>query len=87
MLLDGAVNGAAFKAYMEQLLASSFQPRDVVIMGNLSSHKVDGVRQAIKANGAFLLYLPAYSPDLNSIELAFAKLKALLRKAAAKSVD
>ncbi len=87
MLLDGAMNGAAFKAYVEQVLAPSLRPRDVVIMDNLSSHKVDGVRQAIKAKGAFLLYLPAYSPDLNPIELAFSKLKALLRKAAARSVD
>ncbi len=87
MVLDGAMNGAAFKAYVEQVLAPSLAPRDIVIMDNLSSHKVDGVRQAIKAKGAFLLYLPAYSPDLNPIELAFSKLKALLRKAAARSVD
>ena len=60
---------------------------DIVIMDNLSSHKVAGVREAIKAAAAFLLYLPAYSPDLNPIELAFSKLKALLRKAAPRSVD
>ena len=87
MLLDGAMNGDAFKPYVEQLLAPSLYPRDIVIMDNLSSHKVDGVRKAIKDAGAFLLYLPAYSPDLNPIELAFAKLKALLRKAAARTRD
>ncbi len=87
MVLDGALIGAAFKAYVEQLLAPSLAPHDIVIMDNLSSHKVAGVREAIKAAGAFLLYLPAYSPDLNPIELAFSKLKALLRKAAPRSVD
>lgn len=87
MVLDGAMNGAAFKAYVEQMLAPSLSPGDIVIMDNLSSHKVAGVRKAIKAAGAFLLYLPPYSPDLNPIELAFSKLKALLRKAAARSVE
>ena len=87
MVLDGAMNGDAFIAYVEQVLAPSLSPGDIVIMDNLSSHKVAGVREAIKAAGAFLLYLPPYSPDLNPIELAFSKLKALLRKAAARSVD
>jgi len=87
MVLDGAMNGAAFKAYVEQVLAPTLGPGDIVVMDNLSSHKVAGVREAIKVTGAFLLYLPPYSPDLNPIELAFAKLKALLRKAAARSVD
>ncbi len=87
MVLDGAMNGAAFKAYVEQVLAPTLGPGDIVVMDNLSSHKVAGVREAIKMTGAFLLYLPPYSPDLNPIELAFAKLKALLRKAAARSVD
>ena len=87
MVLDGAMNGAAFKAYVEQMLAPSLVPGDIVIMDNLSSHKVADVREAINAVGAFLLYLPSYSPDLNPIELAFSKLKALLRKAAARSVD
>ncbi len=87
MVLAGAMNGAAFKAYVEQALAPSLLPGDIVIMDNLSSHKVDGVRKAIKAVGAYLLYLPPYSPDLNPIEQAFAKLKALLRKAAARTVD
>lgn len=87
IVLDGAMNGAAFKAYVEQALAPSLEPGDIVIMDNLSSHKVAGVREAIKAAGAFLLYLPPYSPDLNPIELAFSKLKALLRKAAVRSLD
>ena len=87
MVLDGAMNGTAFKAYVEQVLAPSLRPGDIVVMDNLSSHKVDGVRKAIKMAGAFLLYLPPYSPDLNPIEQAFAKLKALLRKAAARTVD
>ena len=87
MVLDRAMNGAAFKAYVEQALAPNLQPGDIVIMDNLASHKVDGVRKAIKAVGAHLLYLPPYSPDLNPIEQAFAKLKALLRKAAARTVE
>ena len=87
MVLDGAMNGAAFKAYVEQMPAPSLSPGDIVIMDNLASHKVAGVREAIKAAGAFLLYLPPYSPDLSPIELAFSKLKALLRKAAGRSVD
>ncbi len=87
MVLDGAMNGDAFKAYVEQVLAPSLAPGDIVVMDNLASHKVAGVREAIKAVGAFVLYLPPYSPDLNPIELAFSKLKALLRKAAARSVD
>ncbi len=81
------MNGAAFKAYVVQVLAPSLAPGDIVVMDNLASHKVAGVREAIKAVGAFVLYLPPYSPDLNPIELAFSKLKALLRKAAARSVD
>ncbi len=81
------MNGPAFKAYVEQVLAPSLKPGDIAVMDNLSSHKVDGVRQAIKNAGAFLLYLPPYSPDLNPIELAFAKLKALLRKAVARTVE
>ncbi len=87
MVLDGAMNGAAFKAYVEQVLAPSLRRGDIVVMDNLASHKVAGVREAIKAAGAHLLYLPAYSPDLNPIEQAFAKLKTLLRKTAARSVE
>ena len=87
MLLDGPMNGVAFRAYVEQVLAPSLRPGDIVVMDNLPSHKVAGVRQAIKAAGAFLLYLPPYSPDLNPIELAFSKLKALLRKVAARTIE
>lgn len=86
LVLDGAMNGTAFKAYVEQMLAPTLKPGDIVIMDNLAAHKVEGVRQAIEAAGANLAYLPPYSPDLNPIEQLFAKLKALLRKAAERSV-
>jgi transposase len=86
-VFDGAINGARFRAYVEQGLAPTLRPGDIVVMDNLSAHKVKGVRAAIEAQGARLLYLPPYSPDLNPIEHAFAKLKALLRSAAARSVD
>ena len=87
MLLDGPMHGAAFKAYVEQVLVPELDPGDSVVMANLPAHKVAGIRQAIEAAGATLLYLPPYSPDCNPIEMAFAKLKALLRKAAARTVD
>lgn len=87
MLLNGAMTGRAFKAYVEQVLAPSLKPGDIVIMDNLACHKVAGVRQAIRAAGAKLFYLPAYSPDLNPIEKAFAKLKAQLRSAAVRTVE
>ena len=86
-LIDGAVNGDIFRAYVEQMLAPTLGRGDIVVMDNLSSHKVAGVREAIEAAGAQLLYLPPYSPDLNPIEQFFAKLKALLRAAAARSLD
>ena len=86
LLLDGAINGAAFRAYAEQFLAPTLRHGDVVIMDNVSSHKVVGVREAIEGAGASVCYLPPYSPDLNPIEQAFSKLKALLRQAAARSV-
>lgn len=86
LVLDSAVNGHAFRAYIEQMLAPTLSAGDIVIMDNLGSHKVDGVREAIEAKGARLLYLPPYSPDLNPIELAFSKLKRLLRSAAARTV-
>jgi len=86
MVLDGAMNGEAFKAYVEQILVPTLKPGDIVIMDNLASHKSADVRKAIRAAKAFLLFLPAYSPDLNPIEQAFAKLKALLRKAAERSI-
>jgi transposase len=86
MLLDGPMNAAAFQAYVEQMLVPTLHPGDVVVMDNLPAHKPAGVRQAIEASGALLLYLPPYSPDFNPIEMAFAKLKAMLRKAAARTV-
>ena len=86
-VIDGPMNGNAFLAYVEQILAPSLKPGDIVVMDNLSAHKVPGVREAIEAAGARLLYLPPYSPNFNPIEQLFAKLKALLRKAAERSVD
>jgi transposase len=86
-VIDGPMNGNAFLAYVEQILAPTLTPGDIVVLDNLSAHKVAGVRQAIEAAGARLLYLPPYSPDFNPIEQLFAKLKALLRKAAERSVD
>jgi transposase len=86
-VIDGAMNGTIFKAWVEQALAPGLRPDDIVVMDNLPAHKVTGVREAIEARGAKLLYLPPYSPDLNPIEQAFAKLKALLRKAAERTVD
>src|SRR5918995_3336117 len=86
-VFDGAINGARFLAYIEQALAPSLRPGDIVVMDNLAAHKVKGVRAAIEAAGAELRYLPPYSPDLNPIEQAFAKLKALLRAAASRTVD
>jgi transposase len=86
-VIDGPMNGNAFLAYVEQILAPSLQPGDIVVLDNLSAHKVPGVREAIEAAQATLLYLPPYSPDFNPIEQLFAKLKALLRKAAERSVD
>ena len=87
MVLDGPINGAAFRAYVDQVLVAELRPGDVVVMDNLGSHKGAGVRAAIEAAGASLLYLPPYSPDFNPIENAFAKLKALLRKAAERTIE
>ena len=87
MLLDGPMHGAAFLAYIEQVLVPELTPGDIVVMDNLPAHKVTGVRAAIEAAGARLLYLPPYSPDFNPIEMAFSKLKAFLRKAAARTID
>jgi transposase len=86
-VLDGPMDGVIFKAWIEQMLAPELRPGDLVIMDNLAAHKVDGIRKAIEDQGAELRYLPPYSPDLNPIEQAFAKLKALLRKAAERTVD
>jgi transposase len=87
LVLDGPITGAAFRAYVAQFLAPALQPGDVVVLDNLAAHKVAGVRQAIAAAGASILYLPPYSPDFNPVEQLFAKLKALLRKAAARTKD
>jgi len=85
LVLDGPMTGKALLAYVGQFLAPTLSKGDVVVLDNLAAHKVAGVREAIEARGASLLYLPPYSPDLNPIEQAFAKLKALLRKAAART--
>jgi transposase len=87
LVLDGPMTGAAFRAYVEQALAPTLRPGDVVVMDNLAAHKVAGIEEAIVAAGASVLYLPPYSPDLNPIEQFIAKLKALLRKAAARTKE
>jgi transposase len=87
MLLDGPMDGDAFFAYVAHVLVAELTPGDIVVMDNLPPHKIAGVRDAIKAAGASLLYLPPYSPDFNPIEMTFSKLKAVLRKAAARIVD
>jgi transposase len=87
MVLDGPMRGEVFRAWIEQALAPTLAPGDTVILDNLPAHKVAGVREAVKRAGAKLLFLPPYSPDFNPIENAFAKLKALLRKAAARTIN
>ena len=87
LVLEGAVNGPSFLAYVEQFLAPALRPGDVVVLDNLGSHKVKGVREAVEAAGATLLHLPPYSPDLNPIEPAFSKPKRLLRTAAARTTE
>ena len=87
MVLDGPMNAEAFLAYIEQVLAPTLRPGDIVVMDNLPAHKPTGVRRAIERTGARLRYLPPYSPDFNPIEMAFSKLKALLKKAAARTID
>lgn len=87
MLLDGPMDGVAFLAYVRQVLVPELRPGDTAVMDNLPAHKVAGVRDAIEAAGAKLLYLPPYSPDFNPIEMLFAKLKAILRSKAARTVD
>ena len=86
-VIHGPINGASFRAYVEQFLVPTLSPGDIVIMDNLGSHKGIAVRQAIRAAGAKLLFLPPYSPDLNPIEQVFAKLKTLLRKAEERTVE
>jgi transposase len=87
MVLDGPINGLAFQAYVDQVLVPELKPGDIVVMDNHGSHKGVGVRAAIEAAGASLLYLPPYSPDFNPIENVFSKLKAHLRKAAERTRD
>ncbi len=87
MVLDGAMHGAAFLAYVEQVLVPTLKPGDIVIMDNLPAHKSTAVRQAIDKAGAELRFLPPYSPDFNPIEMAFSKFKAFLKAIAARTVD
>ena len=87
LVVDGAMTGDLFVAYVERVLVPTLRAGDIVVMDNLSSHKRAEVRQAIEGAGGTLLYLPPYSPDLNPIEQAFAKLKALLRKARERTVE
>lgn len=87
LVLDGSMNGPAFLAYVEQILAPALRRGDVVVTDNLGAHKVADGENAIRRVGANLLYLPPYSPDLNPIEQTFAKLEALLRHAAARNRD
>ena len=87
MVADGPMDGEMFRAWVRQFLCPTLRPGDIVILDNLSSHKVAGVKEAITAAQATLLYLPPYSPDLNPIEKFFAKLKALLRQAATRTID
>ena len=87
MVLDGPMDGPAFLAWIEQMLAPTLKPGDIVVMDNLPAHKPEAVRAAIEAAGATLRYLPPYSPDLNPIEMAFSKFKALWKKAAARTIQ
>lgn len=87
VVIDGAVNGEIFLVYVRDHLVPTLKPGDIVVMDNLSSHKVEGVQEAIEAAGARVAYLPPYSPDLNPIEQAFSKLKAKLRQARERTVE
>jgi transposase len=87
LCVEGAINGRVFKAWVQQYLIRELREGDVVVMDNLSSHKVTGIAEAIEATGAELRYLPPYSPDLNPIELAFSKFKRLLRDAARRTAE
>jgi transposase len=86
-VFDGPINGRSFQAYVEQVLAPTLRPGDIVVMDNLGSHKGQAARRAIRTAGAHLFFLPPYSPDLNPIEQVFAKLKTLLRKAAERTIE
>ena len=85
MLFDGPINGVKFRAYVEEALVPTLKPGDIVVIDNLGSHKGRAVRAALRNAGAHLFFLPPYSPDLNPIEQVFAKIKTLLRKAAART--
>jgi transposase len=87
LAIDGAINGELFLAYVEQVLVPTLKQGDIVIMDNLRAHKIAGVREAIEAVGAKLLFIPPYSRELNPMELAFSKLKALLRAKAIRTVE
>ncbi len=87
MVLDGPINGDAFRAWVEQFLIPTLSPGDVVVLDNLGSHKGKAVRQALRKAGAHLIFLPPYSPDLNPIEQVFSKLKTLLKKADERTVE
>jgi transposase len=86
-VIDGPINGASFRAYIEQFLVPTLSPGDVVVMDNLASHKAKAVRHLIRAAGAKLFFLPRYSPDLNPIEQVFAKLKTLLRRTDPRTIE
>jgi transposase len=87
MVVDGAINGELFLAYVNQILLATLREGDIVVLDNLSSHKVAGVREAIESVGAKLVYLPPYSPDLNPIEMVFSKMKLLVRKMKVRKVE
>jgi len=87
MVADGAINGKLFLEYVKQILLPTLKEGDIVVMDNLSSHKVAGVKKAIESVGAKVLYLPPYSPDLNPIEMVFSKLKTLVRKLKLRKMD
>jgi len=86
-VFDGPINGETFHTWVTQMLIPTLKPRDIVVLDNLGSHKGDTVRKAVRTAGARLLFLPAYSPDLNPIEQVFAKLKHLMRKASERTVE
>jgi transposase len=86
-VLDGAMDGDAFRTYVQHVLAPTLRRGDVVVLDNLPAHKVAGVQEAIAESRAQIFYLPPYSPDMNPIEMAFAKLKALLRQEPARTID
>ena len=87
MTIDGAMTGAAFLAYVEQVLVPVLKPGDIVVLDNLPAHKPVAIREAVEAGNAVMMFLPPYNPDFNPIELAFSKIKVLLRKAAARTIQ